>query len=226
MRVAIMQPAFIPPASYFRLFAIADVFVVLDDVQLNRRWYTNRQQLPDATGKPKWLTLPLKGGQRDTTMIKDMQWMVGDAEQEWLRRLRKFPLCGKDRMMGGASVRYDFMNVTGEFADTPPLQFICTTLEKICAMLEIPVNIQYASAIGNPLRLRKQERMIDICQRVGGKYYVNSPGGRDLYDKFAFARGGLRLEFLSDWKGNYKSIIERLADETPNKMRKEIMGNL
>src|SRR5690348_2593339 len=89
MKIAIMQPAFIPPASYFRLFAAADAFVIYDDVQFNRRWYTHRQKITKIDGTKDWLTLPLEKSDRDTTRIMDLKWS-NDAKKRWVGQLRKF----------------------------------------------------------------------------------------------------------------------------------------
>ena len=66
MRVAVMQPYFYPYAGYFRLFAAADCFVVLDCVQFNRRGRVHRAQLLDARGG--WLTLPLARQPRESLL--------------------------------------------------------------------------------------------------------------------------------------------------------------
>lgn len=76
MKIAIMQPYYYPYAGYFRLFVAADLFVILDDVQLNRRGRVHRCQV-----KEKWIhTLPIKKTSRDDTMIKDMQWQEGKGK--------------------------------------------------------------------------------------------------------------------------------------------------
>ena len=69
--VAIMQPYFLPYAGYFRLFAATDLFVIYDCVQFPRRGWVHRNRLVDASGKERWLTLPLaKVPQR--TLIRDL----------------------------------------------------------------------------------------------------------------------------------------------------------
>ena len=59
MRIAIMQPYFIPYAGYFRLFQSVDLFVVYDCIQFARRGYVHRNQLPNFTDELSWITLPL-----------------------------------------------------------------------------------------------------------------------------------------------------------------------
>lgn len=73
MKIAIMQPYYYPYAGYFRLFAATDLFVILDDVQWNRRGRVHRCE---AHGK--WITtLPIKKTSREETRIMDLEWQEG-----------------------------------------------------------------------------------------------------------------------------------------------------
>src|SRR5471030_1504156 len=58
MRCVIMQPTFFPWAGYFNLASLADVFVFLDDVQLEKQsWQTRNRIL--LQGKPVWISVPV-----------------------------------------------------------------------------------------------------------------------------------------------------------------------
>lgn len=219
MKICCMQPAFIPPASYFRLFAASDVFVVLDDVQFSPRWYTHRQQLTNRQGKKEWLTLPIKKTPRDTTMIKDLQWQ-DDWQEEWNKQLGKFSVFdngGKTYLSGGmfAAVQFQY-----------PVLAIDAFLRLACEKLVIPNLKYYSSELDVDKNLRGQDRIIAICKKLGATEYVNSPGGKELYDESAFAKEGIKLTFLPEWQGSYDSILERLAHEKPEDIRREIYAQI
>ena len=66
--VAIMQPTYLPWSGYFNLIRLADHFVFLDDVKLEKfLWQTRNQILID--GKQKYLTVPVLGSRNQ--LIKD-----------------------------------------------------------------------------------------------------------------------------------------------------------
>jgi len=205
MRICAMQPAFIPPASYFRLFAATDLFVILDNVQFDRRWYTHRQQLTDRNGKKQWLTLPIKHTPRDTTRILDLEW-ADDYQDRWLSELDKFASVEHFPIPQGLS----------------PVMFICTGLFNTCNTLGIPLHIATSSAVPIPDDLRGQARIIAICEFLKATTYVNSPGGTSLYDPKAFADKNIKLEFLPEWTGDNRSVIERLTDQSPEEIREDI----
>ena len=181
MKIAINQPYYYPYAGYFRLFAASDLFVFLDCVQWNRRGYVHRYM-----SKGKWTTLPIKKTDRDSTMIKDLQWQEGKE------------------------------------AELLPVDFITASCVSMCNTLGIETNIARSSDYCIPDNLYGQDRIIAICKKLGATEYVNSPGGRALYDEAAFAKEGIKLTFLPEWQGSYDSILERLAHEKPEDIRREI----
>lgn len=218
MKIAIMQPAFIPPASYFRLFAASDLFVVYDDVQFDRRWYTHRQKLTNIHGEKEWMTLPLAKKKRDTTRIIDLEWHKNCGEV-WYKNWEKYPInyWEKGLLLDG----YDF-NLC---VSSPPLKFIVNTMSNILDRLGMKNDVVYSSdlCIEN---VSGQDRIISICKKWGAKEYINSPGGISLYDENSFLEEGINLTFLPSWQGNCDSMVERLSYEQPEKIKKEIYDNI
>lgn len=186
MKVAIMQPYYYPYAGYFRLLAATDLFVILDDVQWNRRGRVHR-----CESKGEWIhTLPIKKTNRDSTMIKDLEWKAGHEKS------------------------------------ISPVELVIGNLEEMCGRLNLPFKVTRSSNISiNPL-LRGQDRIIAICKKLGATEYINSPGGRQLYNEEKFSKENIKLTFLPEYKGGMDSILERLAKESPKTIREEIYANL
>ncbi len=130
MKVAIMQPYFFPYAGYFRLFAAADIFVVLDCVQFPRRGWVHRNKLYDRTGVPQWLTLPLVKGDRDTLRICDIQFHA-NAHEIMIEQFRNFPILDK------AEIRSPYLYRELCNFDRMPVDYLCATLSTSLKMLGI-----------------------------------------------------------------------------------------
>lgn len=213
MKVVIMQPALIPPASYFRLFAAADIFVFLDSVQFNRRWYTHRQPLTTHDGTKSWFTLPLKKQSRNTTMIKDLEWANGAPtkmreEEARFKIFDTFTLCSPQAFL------------------LKPMAFVIAQLDECIKRLDIPLpKAMLASQIPIDTNLKGQDRIIAICKALGATEYINSPGGRDLYKLTDFTKEGISLKFLPEVE-NYTSVIERLVTEDPINIKAEIYAQI
>lgn len=59
MKLAIMQPYFLPYIGYFQLMHAVDYFVVYDDAQYTKKGWINRNRFL-MNGKDQLFTLPLK----------------------------------------------------------------------------------------------------------------------------------------------------------------------
>lgn len=179
MRIAIMQPYWMPYAGYHRLFVASDLFVIYDDVQFTKGGWIHRNII-----NGKWHTLPIERP-RLGTKINDLQW------QKNMGYLLK------------------------------PCAHIIETMRQTCEKLNIPFNTVRSSDLNIEDGLTGQDRVLAICEHLGATQYVNSPGGRGLYDAEEFDRRGIELKFLSEY-GNKKSVLERIGVEGAESVAKDI----
>src|SRR5690348_6575821 len=69
MLVAIHQPHYLPWLGYLSRMACADLFVLLDHVQFERRNYQNRTRVR-IDGEPRWLTVPVEQRSREESIAE------------------------------------------------------------------------------------------------------------------------------------------------------------
>jgi hypothetical protein len=213
--VAIMQPYFIPYAGYFRLLTATDLFVIYDCVQFPRRGWVHRNRLPDARGRPSWLTLPLAKAPRDV-LIRDLAFL-DNAEALLAARLKCFPLASESGG-DGAPVLAALRSPGSEgLAD-----YLVRLIALVAEALRLPWRALRSSSLAIPPELHGQERILEILRRLGAKRYVNAPGGRALYDPAAFDAAGIELRFLSEYPGPSWSVLWRLASEGAAALRRDI----
>lgn len=93
-------------------------------------------------------------------------------------------------------------------------------------MLDLDAYTIRSSELTSSPELHGQDKLIAICKKLKASEYINSPGGKYLYDPRDFARQGIKLTFLPDYKGGMDSVIHRHRTETPEEIRKEIMENI
>jgi WbqC-like protein family. len=60
MKIAMMQPAFMPWQGYFELIYKSDIFIFLDDFQFSVQSYHQRNRLFSIKGKVDWYTVSVK----------------------------------------------------------------------------------------------------------------------------------------------------------------------
>jgi len=209
--IAVIQPYFMPYAGYFRLFAAADQVVLYDCVQFPRRGRVHRNILPDANANPQWLTLPLQKATVEVK-IRDLTF-VKDAKQRMTQRTSRFP-----SLSTAPRELMSFINSpVGNVAD-----YLQTTLEMSCRLLDLPFNTTRSSLLGLPPQLTGTQRILAVANSLGADTYLNLSGGRHLYDEYTFLKQGIKLKFLNEWHGSKWSILQHLASEDRPRIARDI----
>jgi hypothetical protein len=190
MRLAIMQPYFLPYVGYFQLMAAVDKFVLLDDVNFINRGWINRNRIV-VNGKPYWLTLPLAKASQNR-LINEID-IVDDPV--WKRKM----LRTVELTYQSAPFAHRVLPMFGELLEDAKgglSTFLTHHLRRVAHYIGIDVSIEPTSRIYPKEGRTGQDRILDICAREKAMSYVNLPGGRDLYDPQAFAMAGIKLLFI------------------------------
>jgi hypothetical protein len=190
VKVAIMQPYFLPYIGYWQLIAAVDTFVILDDVNYINRGWINRNRIA-VNGQPSWLTIPLSGASQNR-LIREIDIATDDG---WKQK--------QDRTITEA-----YATASG-FTDILPLfedwlssasgnlsKFLRRTIVEICDRLALTTEIIGSSAEFPKGGLKGQLRILDLCRHLDAAIYINPPGGREIYDPELFRKAGIDLHFL------------------------------
>lgn len=191
MRVAVMQPYFVPYFGYFQLLHAVDRFVIYDDVQFTRSGWIHRNRIA-VGGAPSWITLALRRDS-DTLPVRDRA-LTEDfraRNAKLLRRVegayRSAPFFEEVRPLLDAVFGH---HEPGLFA------FVRHSVEVVAAHLGIETPLVTSSSLGVDPDLRGQDRVLAMAEAAGARTYVNPPGGVSLYDAEAFQARGMDLRFL------------------------------
>jgi len=187
--VAIMQPYLFPYIGYFQLVAAVDQFVIYDTVKYTKKGWINRNRFL-RDGAPVTFTLPLEKGsdQRD---IRERHVAAGFEPDG---------LCAQiAQAYRHAPYRRETMPLVEDvlgYRSADLFDHLRHGLLRTCAHLSIATPIRTASAIEGVTDLRRQDRVLALCERLGAATYVNPIGGTTLYDPAAFTQRGIALRFL------------------------------
>lgn len=184
-----MQPYFFPYIGYFQLMHAVDTFVLLDDVQYVKNGWINRNLIA-LEDKALWLTLPVRSGHL-ASRINERRYLLDEGIPLLWRKL--YAAYRKPRW-GEAAVA--LLHAALDFPEPDVAQFNANLLTHVARTLGIRCVIRKASEIGNPSGLSGVRRVIDLCQRMGAKRYINAIGGTSLYRAADFAANGIELNFL------------------------------
>ena len=199
MKLGIMQPYFMPYIGYFQLIAAVDIFVVYDNIKYTKKGWINRNRIL-MNGEDLIFSLPLKNSSDNLDIINRELSSVFDRR----KLLRQFK---------GAYSKAPYFNETFQLLErivnceyTNLFQYIHYSLTEICFHLGIDTEIRISSDIVTDHTLKGEERVLNLCQTLGAKTYINSIGGINLYSKDVFSSSGTTLRFIKSNPISYQQF--------------------
>lgn len=190
MRLAIMQPYFVPYIGYFQLMASVDKLILLDDVNFINRGWINRNRIA-VNGESYWITIPLVKASQNRPINE-----IGIIDEpSWKRKMLRTVEMSYCHAPQVPQILPFFSGIL-EQASGPLSTFLFRQLKAMATYLGLTVQIEEASANHPKEGYAGQQRILHICAREGADTYVNLPGGRELYDPAKFAGAGIQLAFL------------------------------
>ena len=192
-KVAIIQSNYIPWKGYFDIIAQVDEFILYDDVQYTRSDWRNRNLIKTPQGL-KWLTVPVKLKGRFGQRICDTE----TSDSSW--RCRHWSSLAQNYARAPFFHRYAarFEDIYLGRSETMLSEINRAFIELVCEMLAIRTRITWCMqyAIGAD----RQQRLVELCQAVGGTEYLSGPAARAYLDPQVFERCGIAVRYM-DYSG-------------------------
>lgn len=208
MKVAIMQPYFFPYIGYWQLIKCVDKFIVFDDVNYINRGWINRNKIL-VNGEAKNINVMLKGASQNK-LINEIELF---SEEDWRSKILQ-------------TIRFSYKRapyfekafpVVERAIKTPEkmlIDYLINTIYEVCQYLRITTEVMVSSEIQKDISLKGQDKICDICERVGeGNHvlYINPIGGQELYSKDIFAEKQMELYFLKTSDIEYKQLSNQFV---------------
>lgn len=200
MKVAIMQPTFLPWIGYFDLMDQVDTFVFLDDVQLSKRSWQQRNRIRTASGL-QLLTVPVTN--RSGQLIIDASLAEVDFSRKHLKSIEKsykkaehfgtyFPSFVEAVMSGIATGRLVELNLS------------------LISWMAGAIGLDIACLRSHELQVsgERSERLALVCERLGADQYL-SPLGSKVYllgELSAFQHRGMTVWFQHYEHPTYRQL--------------------
>lgn len=192
-----MQPYLFPYIGYFQLINAVDIFVVYDDVNFIKRGYINRNSILIGNSKFQFV-LPVKGSSQNNK-IHELEF------EGTSNKLQKTIVLSYSKAPHFHEV-LPLLQKIFNFQDKNISRFLTHSISEICSYLGIKTKIVVSSKLKIAQDQKASERIISICKSVGASYYINSIGGKLLYDATDFNKNNLNLQFLEAEKTEYSQF--------------------
>lgn len=206
MRLAVLQPGYLPWLGYFEQLMASQAFVHLDDVQYDKHGWRNRNRVRCAGGDGWcWLTVPVRSRGRFGTALCETEI---DGTKPWARtHWRTLEQC-----YGRAPHfhRYgpELRALLLDKAWTRLVELDLALAEWLARCLGVSwTHTVRASALGVPRVGSPTERLVAMCERLGATEYYTGAAARDYLDATAFEKVGVRVTFQDYAHPTYPQIL-------------------
>jgi WbqC-like protein family len=199
MKIAIMQPYFLPYIGYFQLIASVDLFIIYDNIKYTKKGWINRNRFL-SNGSDRVFSVPLRKDS-DSLDVRDRALAAEFDRSKLVNQLR-------EPYRSAPYFQEAFPIV--ERAVLAPLDnlfnYINNSVAEVCRYLRIGTPIVPSSSLTVDPTLRAQDKVLAFCKAVGASVYVNAIGGLELYGKEAFASEDIALKFLKTLDIEYRQF--------------------
>jgi hypothetical protein len=172
-RIAVViQPTYLPWLGYFDLIDQSSAFVFLDNVQLEKRSWQQRNQIRTAKGL-EWLSIPVQVKGRFDQLIKNAEIMSSNSfPQDHLRSVE---------LNYGRAPFFEKYYPQFHKVMTKPTSSLCELniglIRWFCTVMGLQPCFEASSQLG--AQGKRSALLADVCQKVGADVYLSPSGSKE-----------------------------------------------
>ncbi|MCG2726252.1 MAG: WbqC family protein [Elusimicrobia bacterium] len=201
MKIAIHQIQYMPGPRFFNKMKNSDLFILLDDVQYEKREFQNRNKIRTKNGW-QYLTIPVIVKGKGFQLIKDAEI---DKTYNWQTEHLKAIKSNYARAVY-------FKRYITELEDFYSLDYSNLSNAALWSMdfLKLIFNIKTPVVFSSEFSVKSSstQRLIDLCKKVGGTEYISGAGGKDYLDEDLFIKSGIKLSYQNFKYPFYKQVYD------------------
>lgn len=218
--VAMHQPNYLPWLGFFSKIKHSDCFVIVDNIEFNRRGYTHRNKIRvNVKGGWMWLTIPSVSNVPLGTLINEVKL---PKNNEWQKKHWKIIYLNYKKA--------DYFYSYNDFFDKlykKRFEYLWQVNEEITLYLlksfDIDVEIIKASKLDLDPDLQKSDLIIAILKGIGAKTYLSGPSGKNYLEFDKFKKNDIKLGFFEFKHPVYK---QRFYGFEPNMAAIDLLFNV
>jgi hypothetical protein len=185
MNVTIHQPEHFPYMGFFEKMAMADLFVVLDDVQYKKNNWQNRNKFLNKNNVEEFFSVQVEK-EATKKLIRDVKVVEGSWREKNIKKIQQ-----------NFNIDVSKIYSHGKLIDI--------NMESIIwgrKILGINTNMIYSSDLS--IETKGSRRLADICNKVGATQYISGIGGKSYLDETLF---NCPVSYFAPKCKNYYSVI-------------------
>lgn len=182
MKGVILQPTYLSWLGYFEMIASADIYVIFDHVQFERKSWQQRNRIKTPNGIT-WLTIPVQKAPLKTRIcdIKISYDNRNSLEKHWKTiklAYKKAPYFNKykTRFEKIYSKKYTYLK-----------DLNINLIKEILDILGVKTKIIFSSKLDlKDENMEKTEKIVNLCKKVGITNFYEAEGAKNFINKSLF----------------------------------------
>lgn len=187
--VVIHQPDFMPYLGFFQRLDIADIFIVLDDVQYVRgdsKSMTNRDKIKTANGE-RWINVGIQKS-KYKSLINEIYLT---KEYNWQKRSLNL-IKENYRKADYFNEIYPYVEELYSTKCEKMVEFNMVSIKMLMDLFGIEnIEIKYASELH--VVGKSNERIVHLVQAVGCNRYLSGLGAKNYFDPKIYEQNGIEV---------------------------------
>ena len=186
--VVIHQPDFMPYLGFFQRLNMADIFIVLDNVQYrgDSKSMTNRDKIKTAKGE-QWINVGIQKA-KYKSLINEIYL---NKEHDW--RKRSLNLIKENyRKADYYNEIYPYVEELYSLDCERMIEFNMASIKMLITLFGIEnIEIRYASELN--VTGKSNERIVHLVQAVGCNRYLSGVGARNYFEPKLYEQNGIEV---------------------------------
>jgi hypothetical protein len=189
VRIAAVQSNFLPWIGYFDLISSVDKFVILDSVQYTKRDWRNRNKIL-TPGGTTWITVPVETkGKRDQRIYE-----VKISGSDWTETLSKTLEHAYSKTPYFSELFPSLVAILKRHQNGYLADMNLELIEMVNTYLGVSTEILKSQDFD--LMEGKSERLLDLCQKLGGSEYLSGRAAQSYLDEKLFNASNVKLTWV------------------------------
>lgn len=201
MIITIHQPEHLPWLGFIHKTSMADVMVLLDNVQFRKNYYQHRNKIRISSGF-SWITIPI---QKHPLNILINEIKI-DNTHKWQKN------CWKTLYFNYKKAPY-FSRYSRFFEEiySRSWQFLAELnikiIKKLLEFFDITTKLIIASEL-NGVSGKRDDLLLAICKKLGAEKYLSGISGKDYLDIKKFEQAGIKVTFQEFYHPIYRQCYQ------------------
>jgi hypothetical protein len=189
MKIAIMQPTYIPWLGYFELIHSVDTFVFLDDVQFEKSSWQQRNRIL-INGDYLFLTIPVLSKNNRFANIFEMEI---DNRRDWSKK----HIVSIEQAYAKCPFKLDILNIIVEILKSSTLKLIDINIP-IIKIISEELGYRTKFILSSELKTtgKRSDKLLNILRLLNSNNYLSPAGSKEYIENEGILESaGINVEY-------------------------------